>query len=500
MNWFDRVIGFISPKAACTRVAWRQQLDLLRGFGYDAADNGRSNMNWRAVNEAADLTDRSARDVVRARARDLERNSDIFNGVVSSFKRNIIGTGFTLQVRTGNDELDSQIEKLWKRWTKKQNCDITQQQSFNDLLRMAVVRKKVDGGIIFKKCYIKGGVLPFKLQALEVDELAGSVASPHTKGNRVVGGVELDQYNRPVGYWIEQYNIDGWEMNEPVYYPAKDIIFYYSKKRPSQLREISDMTQSLTRIRDANEFITAVSMKERVAACFALLIKRAVPLGGLVGRANSAQDSQGRKAYNNRMLTPGMVSELNAGDDAQVVDPKDSSSDATTFLKLIQRLIGSGQGLSYEATARDMSETNYSSARQGMIEDDLTYAEEIELLQENLMSEVYETFLISAVLSGKISIPDFWADPSKYMEHKWTASPKRWIDPQKEAGANKTALESGIKSFKQISAEQGCDWKEQIDDMAEVAAYAKEKGIQIGGSKSAEKSTEEPVKPKTPDE
>ena len=500
MNWFDRVIGFVSPKAACTRIAWRQQLDLLRGFGYDAADNGRSNMNWRAVNEAADLTDRSARDVVRARARDLERNSDIFNSVVSSYKRNIIGTGFTLQVRTGNDELDSQIEKLWKRWTKKQNCDVTQQQSFNDLLRMAVVRKKVDGGIIFKKCYTKGGVLPFKLQALEVDELAGSVASPHTKGNRVVGGVELDQYNRPVGYWIEQYNIDGWEMNEPVYYPAKDIIFYYSKKRPSQLREISDMTQSLTRIRDANEFITAVSMKERVAACFALLIKRAVPLGGLVGRANSAQDSQSRKTYNNRMLTPGMVSELNAGDDAQVVDPKDSSSDATTFLKLIQRLIGAGQGLSYEATARDMSETNYSSARQGMIEDDLTYAEEIELLQENLMSEVYETFLISAVLSGKISIPDFWADPSKYMEHKWTASSKRWIDPQKEAGANKTALESGIKSFKQISAEQGCDWKEQIDDMAEVAAYAKEKGIQIGGSKSAEKSTEEPVKPKTPDE
>mgnify|MGYP002679634872 CR=1 FL=1 len=173
MNWFDRVIGFVSPKAACTRIAWRQQLDLLRGFGYDAADNGRSNMNWRAVNEAADLTDRSARDVVRARARDLERNSDIFNGVVSSYKRNIIGTGFTLQVRTGNDELDSQIEKLWKRWTKKQNCDVTQQQSFNDLLRMAVVRKKVDGGIIFKSATQKAASYrsscrPWKLMSLPV--------------------------------------------------------------------------------------------------------------------------------------------------------------------------------------------------------------------------------------------------------------------------------------------------------------------------------------------
>ena len=115
------------------------------------------------------------------------------------------------------------------------------------------------------------------------------------------------------------------------------------------------------------------------------------------------------------------------------------------------------------------------------------------------MSEVYETFLISAVLSGKISIPDFWADPSKYTEHKWTASPKRWIDPQKEAGANKTALQSGIKSFKQISAEQGCDWKEQIDDMAEVAAYAKENGIQIGGVKDVD-TAEEKQKPEDPNE
>lgn len=87
--------------------------------------------------------------------------------------------------------------------------------------------------------------------------------------------------------------------------------------------------------------------------------------------------------------------------------------------------------------------------------------------------------MISAVLAGKLTIPDFWNDPQKYMEHEWVASPKKWIDPQKEANANKTALESCVKSFKQISAEQGRDWKEQIDDMADVVAYAKEKGVQI---------------------
>lgn len=34
--------------------------------------------------------------------------------------------------------------------------------------------------------------------------------------------------------------------------------------------------------------------------------------------------------------------------------------DATSFVKLQQRLVGAGQGISYEATSRDMSETNYS--------------------------------------------------------------------------------------------------------------------------------------------
>ncbi|MGN0706587.1 MAG: phage portal protein [Faecalibacterium sp.] len=482
MNWLDQAIGFISPRTAYMREAWRQQLDSIRSIGYDAADSGRINQNWRVSNEAAELTDRTARDVIRARTRDLERNSDMANGILSAFKRNVVGTGFTLQARTGDDELDSQIEWLWHLWTRKQNCDITRQQNFNQILRMALVRKKVDGGILFKKCYTKGGILPFKLQALEVDELATSVASPHTKGNRVIGGIEYNEYNRPVGYWIEQYNIDGWQINQPVYYPAKDIIFYFTKKRPSQLREISDLSQSVNRIRDANEFISAVSMKERIAACFALLIKRAVPLGGLTpGRNALGKDGKDQHSYSNKMLTPGLVSTLNAGDEAQVIDPKDSSSDATTFLKLLQRLVCSGQGLSYEATARDMSDTTYSSARQSMIEDELTYAEEKEQLQEDFMDEVYETFLISAVLSGALTISDFWDNPQKYMSHSWVSTPKSWIDPQKEANANKIALESGVKTFKQVSAEQGQDWKKQIDDMADVLEYATEKGVKIGG-------------------
>ena len=127
-----------------------------------------------------------------------------------------------------------------------------------------------------------------------------------------------------------------------------------------------------------------------------------------------------------------------------------------------------------------MSKSNYSSARQGIIEDEMTYASEKELLIEAL-DEIYESFVISLWLSKKIDIKDFWENKDKYFEHIWIVAPKRWIDPQKEANANKIALQTGQKTFMQISAEQGKDWKEHIDEIADVLSYGREKGVDLGG-------------------
>ena len=51
----------------------------------------------------------------------------------------------------------------------------------------------------------------------------------------------------------------------------------------------------------------------------------------------------------------------------------------------------------------------------------------------------------------------------------------------KESSANKTALQTGQKTFQQISAENGKDWREQIEQMADVIQYGKEKGVEMGG-------------------
>ena len=476
MGAIDKIIGVVSPQKAYEREMWRQALEAAKG--YDAAGYGRLNSGWRVHNDSAENTDRMSRDVIRARARDLERNSDIAQAVLHAVERHVGGKGNTQRAKTGDETRNKEIEKAWKRWCKARNCDVTGEQSFNQILRMAVDRKKVDGGLLFVYRYTEGGVVPFKLQIMEVDELDTSQTTPHQRGNRVVGGIEYNQYRRPVGYWFRQYDIEGWQLTQPVYIEAKDVYFYKSKRRPSQLREISDMTHTITRIRDTNEFITAVSVKERIAACLAVFIKKAVPAGGF-GRGG-VRTENGTVDYEGKKLTPGMIQSLGAGDEIQVVDPKGAASDATAMVKTQQALIGAGQGLSYEAVSRDMAGATYSSARQNAIEDESTYAEDVEMLTD-FMSEVYENFVISGYLSGLFNMPGFWDKKADYLDHTWVKAPKKWIDPSKESTANKTALQSGQKTYQDICAEQGKDWKDAVDETAEVLKYAREKGVEMGG-------------------
>ena len=131
----------------------------------------------------------------------------------------------------------------------------------------------------------------------------------------------------------------------------------------------------------------------------------------------------------------------------------------------------------------------------------MTYQEEVEAIMA-ILDEIYETFVISCYIAGLIKVNgDFWTKKDEYLEHDWIKSPKKWIDPLKESSANKTALNTGQKTYKEIAAENGRDWKQQIDDNLEVIEYARKKGYDLGGvifdGKLGNEKKEEP-KPEAP--
>lgn len=150
------------------------------------------------------------------------------------------------------------------------------------------------------------------------------------------------------------------------------------------------------------------------------------------------------------------------------------SSTADGMIRMIQRQAGAGAGLSYEAVSRDMSQVNYSSARQGMLQDRKTYAEWQSYLVEHLLRPVYAEWLGWMVLSGRLDLPGYDLEPERYREAVWIAPGQEWIDPQKEASANQTALETCQTTLQRICAARGEDWRDVLRQRAREQAAVQE--------------------------
>jgi len=462
MNWFDRAIASVSPRWAYKRMAWRSGMSL-----FDSGDRGRLNQGWNPSQSPEQYRMAAERSLIRARAQDLERNSDLAAALLSPFERNVVGSGIVLQSKiesdrlgNTNDELNTKIEKLWKDFCKAENCDVTGTQSMEEIEEMILRRYLVDGGIFIVKVNVKDKRFPFKIQVRSVDEL--NTLSIADESKRIIEGVELDENNKPIAYHFKKYNGKAFIPNETVRIEAKNVIFLFKRNSPQQIREISQLATALPRIKDVNQFIEAVGIKERVLACMAVFIKKDSPSG--MGRGTSVRGKD--ISYDGMSLTPGMIGELNPGDEVQTVVPAGQASNSRDFITTMVRLISAGMGLSYEAVSRDLSMVTYSSARQGLIEDKKVYRKLQDLLIKKVLTPIYLEFLDSMYLTEQLDIVDYAQNKEAYTKHVWIPPGSSWIDPTREVTANKVAIETNQDTLARICAERGEDWREVIKQRA----------------------------------
>ena len=472
MGFLERILLAVNPRAALERAQYQE---LYRSY-YAAADRGRKKGGWTAANATGEATNRGERDIIRARARQLEANDDMLKAVVLDLERNVVGTGITLQARVrdrdGNDReaLNNAIEQAWRRWSKPEGCTVTGTMSLWEVCQMVVRRRYVDGGILILKTYLGG---EFRLQLLEVDDLDRSVLQHGD--NRVVGGVEIDGYNRPVAYHLRRQDVSGLWSGKVKRVDADRVLYLPHITRCSQIREMSPAASSLSRIDDINRLVEAALKKEQTQACYGMAVIRNTPgmLGGIGRGMPGADTGQQREGYPEEYIAPGMIKYLQPGEDIKPIAPSGVSSTADTMIRAVQRQAGAGAGLSYEAVSRDMSQVNYSSARQGMLQDRKTYGELQQYLIDHLLEPVYREWLGWAVLTGQVDIPDYQDDPEGYQEAVWIPPGWEWIDPLKEANANSVALQTGQTTLQKICAARGEDWRELLEQRAREIDWLK---------------------------
>lgn len=464
---------------------------LMRMF--DAGQSDRLTENWGTMPLTADDIIRRNQRVLVARSREQAANNDYAKAYMRMCRQNIVGArGVQLQAQSKDQSgnLDTQandaIEAAFKKWGHRRNCDVTGRQSWRSIQSSCVVSAAKDGE--FMVLLITGrdaGEWGFALQILDPQRCPVDFDQVKLTGGRFVRhGIEFNKYGRPLAYYFTtteaedaDYSYGGRYYNRV---PAERIIHGFVDDIVGQKRGLPWTATGLWRAQMLNGFEKAALVNARVSAA----------KGGFF----EWEEGYGPEHDENEELymdaEPGSFQELPAGVRFREWNPQYPSGEFTPFHKSMLRGIASGWGVAYNNLANDLEGVNFSSIRQGKLDERDHWKDLQEWLIEQLIEPVFEAWLPRALLGGKISAKGKALNPANidnYSQVSWQPRRWEWIDPRADMDAAERSKNNLLASPSQIIRDQGRDpntvWREiarDIDTMKKAGIPDKFIEIAIG--------------------
>ena len=384
------------------------------------------------------------------RARQLERNSVLAEGMLSRATENVVGPGFRLKSHSKSDLWNKDVEEKWDKWCKTE-ADVRGLNTFGELQNLAYRSWLRDGDV----GTIKLG--DGKLQMIESDQIANPMGNIPQKDH--IDGINLDPRGAPLSYLVVKDPDPQWASvrfgQEFVTVPAKDMIFLARRQRLGQTRGLSAFSNISWLLDQMDGMIEATTVKARMEACVGLVIQRQARASGL----SSTVDSQGN-SRRGMQLEPGMIAEVGQGDTVTSVNPSTSNQNFGDFIATLSRMVALSFGLPLEVAFLDFSRTNYSSARAALLQ-----AHQIWELHQEMMSrycsDVYVWWLMREIKAGRITAR------RDALKHSWVCPTWAWIDPDKELKAHLAAIDAGLDTHRRVARTQGRDFDQMQQERKE---------------------------------
>jgi len=499
MNWLDKAISWVSPEAGLHRIRARRTAEVVR-LAYEGARARRRTDGWLTTGNSANAEIASALSKLRERSRDLIRNSPYAARAVAEIVGNAIGIGITAQARTGNQDLNREIDAVWSEWIDQ--CDADGQLDFYGIQAL-VARTVFESG----ECLVRfrqrrsgdGFRVPVQLQVLEPDYLDQSKTQKTATGY-ILQGVEFDLVGRRVYYWLFGSHpgegtlaaLRGGLVSARV--PATEVMHVYRKDRPGQVRGVPWLAPVIITLRDLDEYEEAELVRKKIEACFAAFVTQPE---GADGPSIAPATTDATTGHRLEAVEPGMIEYLKPGEQITFAAPSGSAG-YRDYVASKQNSIATGLQLTYEQLTGDLSRVNYSSYRAGL----LSFRNGIEAFRwlafiPMLCIPVWARFLAVAFTAGAIP------DPGPFRA-EWTPPGFGSVDPYKDSVATINRIRAGTLTLRQAIAEQGYDPDAQLEQIAEINRLLDEKGIVLdcdprkvtksgAGQTGAEKETQQEV-------
>lgn len=458
---------------------------------YNASSISRLTNDWVTQPLSADREIRYDLTRLRARARDLVRNSGYAARFLALLTDNVVGPkGIVLDVDvTGadgraSDMTSEAVEEAWKAWGRAGVCTVDGTLSWLDFQRLYTRSLAQDGECVVRLFRGFDNGFGLALQLIDPDLLDVNMNRPAGRdGNEVRMGVERDTFGRPVAYHFWRHHPNDTEFGRRdvshVRVPADEILHDFMPTRIGQTRGVTWFAPVMLNAQMLRGYAEAEVTAARVAAS---------KMGFLVPAADAAgvQALPGEAPFDQALTmeaSPGTFDQLPPGYDVKTWNPEHPGSEFTAFTKAMLREIAAGLGVSYGPLANDPGDANYSSMRTfTLLERDSYRALQVWLI-EHLHSRVYREFVRMARLAGKLPPAARAAEADEAVE--WQPRGWGWVDPRADIEAIQMAIALGIDSRKATLAEEGREIEDVFADLAAEKALADELGISVEGKTPA---------------
>jgi lambda family phage portal protein len=433
---------------------------------YAGAQVNRLTGDWAPLNTSGDAELVTSLRMLRARSRQVCRDNEHAKNALRIVANNIIGTGVgmqaTVSTSTGKlrDPINTQIEAAFEAWKVADRCHTAGKLHFHDIERIAVMAVVRDGEVLIRKIKQPFGAdnaVPFALEVIEADRLVDnySQATAPGTGNAIRMGVEVDQWLRPVAYWLYpnhpgDYQFTTFSPAKYIRVPADEIIHLYVIDRWPQTRGEPWFHAALKRINNVGGYEEAEIVAARASA--AIMGFRETPESDIPGDGiDDADDVQdGERVMD---MSPGLILNLSPGEKFTGFNPTRPNAAMEPFLRHMLRAMAAGVGCSYSALTRDYSQANYSSERASQLEDrDLWRVMQLWFIR-SFRARIHSDWLDASVLGGAVQISDYYSRRASYIAAvRFKPRGWSWIDPTKEVQAYKLAVRCGFMTVSDVIA------------------------------------------------
>lgn len=466
-----------------------QQTAKVAQRAYAGAAWGRTTADWITLSTSADAELYTGLRTLRNRTRQLVRDNEYAKQALRLIVNNVVGQGIGLQAQVNkrrgqqlDEDTNSRIEDLWTLWGSKARwCHTGGRLSWADLQRQVIRSVAESGEVLIRKVRkpFSESPVPFALEVIESDQLvdnwSGRVGNA---GNEIRMGVEVDTWQRPVAYWLyprhpgDTQRTGVPQSNDYIRVPAEEVIHLALFERPNQTRGVPWFHAAMMKLRHMGGYEEAEIVRARASASIMGFIQ--TPEVDMPGQGSEDGVVNGERVMD---LSPGVIKELAPGEVFNGFDPSSANPAIEPFMRFMLRSFAAGAGISYESLSRDYSQSNYSGARMGLLDDRDNWRVLQQWLISSLHQEVFEAWTEMAVLSSALELPAYETRPHLYHTVRWMPRGWDWVDPAKEVAAAKAARRAGFMSTADIVAAKGGDYEDVFRQIKRENALADEYGI-----------------------